>query len=99
MDFIRVSEMLEVMNMKDENSLSIPFDFTFDTCNLKKGTGGKRITCKRVVLVGGVASNSTQRNPDHFTNYTRNFRSINNQEIREFHPLLVEVFNGMKVVP
>ena len=98
MEFIRVSEMLAIMDMKGDDGLSIPFNMRFITCNIKKNTGGRRITSNRVVLVGGVHSNSSIRNPEHFKNFTRNFRSLNNNEIREFHPLLVEEFNGLKVV-
>lgn len=86
------------MDMKGEDNQPIPFAFTFVTCNLKKETGGKRITIDKAVIVGGVVSNSTLKDQNHFKNYTRNFRSVNNQEIRQFHPLLVETFNGMKVV-
>ncbi|SEM66331.1 hypothetical protein SAMN05192574_101385 [Mucilaginibacter gossypiicola] len=98
MELIRVQEMLAVMDLKGEDGLPIPCNFRFIDCNLKKGTGGKRITVKNVVIVGGVSSDSTQRNPNHFQNYTRNFRSIYNNEIRKFHPLLVEEFNNMRVV-
>lgn len=98
MDLIRISEMLATMDMKNEDGFPIPFDFTFITCNLSKNTGGKRIACKNVIIVGGSISNSKVKDQDHFKNYTRNFRSADNQEIRQFHPPLVETFNGMKVV-
>ncbi|MDB4919844.1 hypothetical protein [Mucilaginibacter sp.] len=98
MEFVRISEMLQIMGMKDEDGQPIPFKFRFDTCNLKDGTGGKRISMTDVILVGGAVSRSNTQNPGHFANYTRNFRSINNQEIRKFHPLLVEEFNDMRVI-
>lgn len=98
MDLIKVKEMLDVMDAKDDNGQLIPWSMTFVTCNLKKQTGGKRITVKDCILVGGSVSNSNLRNPNHGKNYTRNFRSIHNNEIREFHPLLVETFNDMRVV-
>lgn len=93
-----MGEMLAVMEAKGEDVQPIPFDMTFITCNLKKGTGGKRIHCKDVVLAGGVTSNSSIRNPDRFKNYTRLFRPVANEELRAFHPLLVELFNGNRVV-
>ncbi len=98
MEFIRVSEMLGIMDMKNEDGQPIPFDFSFITCNIKNNTGGKRIEMKNAVIVGGAATKSAVRDQDHYGNYTRNFRSVNNDQIRQFHPPLVEIFNGMKVV-
>lgn len=98
MDFIRVSEMLDIMQKKGEDGLPIPFNMRFVTCNIRKNTGGKRITCTNVVLVGGAMTTSTVKDQAHFKNFTRNFRSVNNVEVRQFHPLLVEEFNNLKVV-
>lgn len=99
MELIRIQEMLTVMDMKsDETGLPIPFAFTFITCDLDKNTGGKRITCANAIMVGGLKSDSTLRNPSHFRNYTRNYAALGNSEIRKFHPLLVEDFNGLKVI-
>ncbi len=98
MDLIRVSEMLEVMEMKGEDGLPIPWSARIVKANESEKTGGTRFTVKNVVLVGGAVSNSTVRNPNSYDNFTRKFRSINNQELRTFHPPLVEVFNGMRVV-
>jgi hypothetical protein len=98
MEVIKVNEMLAIMNTRDEAGELIPATIRAITCNVKKGTGGKRITYKDVILVGGSTSNSTVRNPNHFQNFTRNIKSIRNSEIREFHPLLAEEFNGMRVV-
>jgi hypothetical protein len=98
MQLIKVNEMLAVMDLKDESGAPIPFSFTFDTCDQVHNTGGKRITCKNVIIVGGTTSKSSARNPNHHKHYTRNFRSVNNMEIRKFHPLLVEYFNDMKVI-
>lgn len=86
------------MDMKGDDGQPIPFNFTFITCNLKKNTGGKRIKCENVIIIGGSVSSGAKKDQDHYKNYTRNFRSVNNQEIRQFHPPLVETFNGMKVV-
>ncbi|GAA4327439.1 hypothetical protein GCM10023149_30820 [Mucilaginibacter gynuensis] len=98
MEIIRVNEMLAVMEMKGADGLPIPWSGRFIELNLKAGTGGKRISVKNVVLLGGGQSKSNYRNPNHYQNFTRNFRSINNQEIRKFHPLLMETFNDMRVV-
>jgi hypothetical protein len=92
MEFIRVAEMLAVMEMKDEGEYPIPFGMRFDTIE------GKRITCSQGILVGGMVSNSTARNPNHYANFTRNVRFVDSQEIRKFRPLLVEEFNGLKVI-
>jgi hypothetical protein len=98
MELIKVNEMLAVMEMRGEDGQLIPWSARIVKANIKKNTGGTRFTVKKVVLVGGMVSKSTVRNPEHAENFTRNFRSINNQEIREFHPPLVEEFNGMRVV-
>jgi hypothetical protein len=98
MEFLRVGEMLNIMDMKGEDGEPIPFKMRFDTASVTDNTGGKRITVEDVILVGGTNSKSTLRNPDHFRNYTRLFKSIHNEEIRKFRPLLVEEFNDMKVI-
>jgi len=98
MELIRVSEMLKTMEMKGEDGLPIPWSASIIKANIKENTGGVRFKVNDVVLVGGSTSNSSVRDQNKHGNYTRNFRSIHNNEIRQFHPLLVEEFNGMRVV-
>jgi len=89
--------MLTTMQMRSQDGQLIPFSITFVTADLKQGSGGKRITYKEAVLVGNAISKSDQRNPDHFANYTRNLMGFETNEIRKFHPLLVDTFNGKTV--
>ena len=89
--------MLSVMESRGEDGQPIPWEAVLETCNLKKGTGGKRLRVSNVILVGGTNSNSSIRNQNRYENFTRNFRSVDNEEIRQFHPLLVETFNGVRV--
>ncbi len=98
MEIITLKEMLDIMEMRGEDGQPIPFSMRFITCNRKAKTGGKRIEVKDVVLVGGAVSKSTVKNQNHHSNFTRNFRSVNNEEVRQFHPPLVEMFNNLRVV-
>lgn len=98
MELIRVNDMLKTMQMRDSEQKLIPFQLTFITCDLKQQTGGKRISYDAAVLVGSGASRSDDRNPSHFSNYTRNLKGEGTEAIRKFHPLLVESFNGKTVV-
>ncbi|WP_342645006.1 hypothetical protein [Mucilaginibacter sp. CSA2-8R] len=97
-DLIRVADMLEIMQMRSDDGNLIPFSITFVTANKKEGTGGQRISYEAAVLYGFAKSNSTIRNPAHHANYTRNLVGVGTNEIRKFHPLLVEYFNGKTVI-
>ena len=98
MELIRVADMLQTMQMRNADRTPIPFSIRFVTCDQKQGTGGKRIEYSEAVLVGGGVSKSEEKNPGHFANYTRNLKGIGTEQIRKFHPLLVEEFNGKKVI-
>ena len=97
MELIRITDMLKTMQMRGEDREPIPFSITFVTCNVKTDEGGEKITIKEAVLVGSGNSKSETKNPNHFTNYTRNIRSINSDRIIKIHPLLVTLFNGQKI--
>lgn len=97
MELIRITDMLKTMQMRGEDRQLIPFSITFVTCNLKMDEGGEKITIKEAILVGSGSSKSEIKNPNHFTNYTRNIRSINSDRIIKIHPLLVTRFNGQKI--
>ncbi len=98
MQLIRVTDMLKTMQMHGQDREPVPFSLTFVTCNLQKNEGGEKITLKKAVLVGSVKSKSKTKNPNHYSNYTRNIRSINSDRIITIHPLLVTRFNGQKIV-
>lgn len=97
MDIIRVKDMLNTMLMRGEDGELIPFAITFVTLDEKKGTGGKKITLDRAILVGGPSSKSKGRNPNHFENYTRNICHAEGDRIIKIHALLVTRFNGMRI--
>ena len=95
--FISAKDMLEIMQMRGDDREFIPFSITFVTADLKKGTGGKKITFDQAIFVGGISNKNKSRNPNHFENYTRNIRHLMSDRIITIHPLLVTKFNGMKV--
>jgi hypothetical protein len=86
--------MLAIMMMRDQEGNRLPFSITFTTASISAGTGGERITYEKAVLVGSGTSKSEQRNPDHFSNYTRLLKGEGTEELRKFRPLLVDLFNG-----
>lgn len=99
MEIIKVKDMLNTMAMRGADGELIPFSITFVTCDEKQGTGGKKITLDRAVLLGGPSSKNNRgvRDPQHYGNYTRNIRHENGDRIIKIHALLVTRFNGMRV--
>ena len=97
MELIRITDMLKTMQMRGEDRDPIPFSITFVTCNLKMDEGGEKITIKKAVLVGSGKSKSKMKNPNHYSNYTRNIRSVNSDRILKMHPILVTRFNRQKI--
>lgn len=96
-EFISVKDMCNVMAMRGEDRELIPFSITFVTADLKKNTGGKKITLDEAVFVGGPSKRGSSRNPNHYDNFTRNIRHYRSDRIITIHPHLVLRFNGMKV--
>ncbi|HWK58733.1 MAG TPA: hypothetical protein VNQ80_15425 [Parapedobacter sp.] len=99
MEIIKVKDMLNTMAMRGADGELIPFSITFVTCDEKLGTGGKKITLDRAVLLGGPSSKNKRgsRDPQHYGNYTRNIRHADSDRIIKIHALLVTRFNGMRV--
>lgn len=97
-EFISVRDMLNTMMMRGRDRELIPFSITFVTADLKKGTGGKKITYDQALFVGGPSRKSKTRNPQHYSNMTRNIRHKNSDRITTIHPHLVLMFNGLRVV-
>ena len=97
-EFISVRDMLNTMMMRGQDRELIPFSITFVTADLKKGTGGKKITYDSAVFVGGPSKREGKaRNPNHYDNMTRNIRHRDSDRITTIHPHLVIKFNGLKV--
>lgn len=84
--------------MRGADGEFLPNEITFVTCDRKKGTGGKKITIKKAVPIGGPQSASELRNPNHYRNYTRNIRSVDSDKIIKIHPLLITRFNGQPIM-
>ena len=97
-EVIRVGDMLKTMALRDDNGALVPFTATVITCDRALGTGGKRIEYENAILDGGPNSKNDARSANHFENYTRNLRIEGTSQVRKFHPLLVEKFNGKTVV-
>ncbi|MGJ1295534.1 hypothetical protein ACR777_15110 [Sphingobacterium spiritivorum] len=95
--FISVKDMLNTMMMRGQDRDLIPFSITFVTADLKKGTGGQKITYDQAVFVGGPSNKTSGRNPNHYGNMTRNIRHKNSDRITTIHPHLVLKFNGLIV--
>ena len=95
---IRVRDMLSQMLMKTTDGVFVPFSVTFVTCDVKRGTGGKKITIDSAILEGGPKSNSKLRNPNHYRNYTRNIRATTGDKTIKVHALLITRFNGAKII-
>ena len=97
-EFISVKDMCDIMQMRGEDRELIPFSLTFVTADLKKGTGGKKITFDDAIFVGGPSrSSDKKKNANHYANFTRNIRHRQSDRIITIHPILVLKFNGLIV--
>ena len=97
-EIISIRDMLNTMMMRGQDGQLIPFSIVFVTADLKKGTGGDRITFDSAVFVGGPTKRTDKkRNPNHYNNMTRNIRHVNSDRITTIHPHLVIRFNGMGI--
>lgn len=98
MDAIRLPDLLRILYECSSDGEFVPNEITFVTNDRKKGTGGKKITIKQAIPVGGPKSSSELRNPNHYRNYTRNIRSVDSDKIIKIHPLLITRFNGQPIM-
>lgn len=89
--------MDNIMKIRGQDRELIPFSITFVTADLKKNSGGQRLTFDDAIFVGGPSSKSSVRDANHYENYTRNIRHRNSDRITKVHLLLVLKFNGMTV--
>lgn len=97
MELVRVVEMLKEMHRRDRNGEPVPFSITFVTCDLKRFSGGEKVTLEKAVLVGGPSKSNKVRDPKHGVNFTRNIKSAEGDRIMKIRPLLVTRFNGKRV--
>jgi hypothetical protein len=109
--YIRLSEVLELMDQVDSSGINASFDIKFVTFNKKFETGGEIIEVKggRKCLteakkdgkiIFGIESKGANilqsKKPDHYIQATRNIL-LPNGEIRKIHIRLIIEFNGKKV--
>lgn len=98
-EFIRMADMLNVMNQRDGNGDFIPFGpITWVKLDIKRNLGGEKVTLDSAVLQGSGKSNSTKRNPNHIENYTRNIKATDGDRIMKIHVPLITRFMKMKVI-
>ncbi len=89
------------MRKTDSNGNPIPFDLSFVTCDLQRGTGGKLKTVKRARLdtrkkesTGNGNGKATQ---NHYQNATRNILAPNGDHVK-VHIYLTTRINGKSIV-
>lgn len=97
MEILRAADMLKMMDSWITSGERVPFSIEFVTCDLKKNTGGQKISIEKAVMVGSARNNGGLKNPNHFENYTRNIRSVDSDQIIKVHVLLVTKFNGKAI--
>lgn len=98
MEFTRVVDMLKIMTEKDGAGNPIPFSITFVTCDMRQNTGGKKITLKSAILPGYSTKINSKKNPNHYSNYTRNILAEGGDRPIKIHALLVTEFNGTGII-
>jgi hypothetical protein len=103
---------MKIIHLKDAMSgmeTENPFSITFVTCDTNRKTGGDMIKLENVILsfhqknareLGFEKSElpvtEFSKNPNHYTNATRNVLLQNGMR-RKFHIRLLLEFNGQKV--
>ncbi len=101
------------MRTPNKDGRAVPFDISVRTLNKNSKTGGKLNTYRKAKLVmkeKGLDPNSIyalqhfgprkeviKKNPQHFTNKTRNIR-LENGEIKKVQINHIITFNGKKVI-
>lgn len=110
-NYIRLTEVLDLMDALDSNGDPIPFSIRFVTANRKDKTGGEIITIDKAVKCVGKDKKGNPvidtrrketpdltkpKNPNHWSNATRNL-FLPNGQIRKVHIRLIIEFNGQKV--
>jgi hypothetical protein len=107
--YIRLSEVLDHMDMLDGDGNPVAFDIKFVTADEKRNTGGQIISLQGVKKCVGKRDgkviydtrpknelNVVTKNPHHWEHATRNL-ILPNGQIRKCHIRLIIEFNGKKV--
>lgn len=101
-------EAIRVIDRVDKDGNPFPFDIVFRTLNRNSKTGGrlveykkvvkststKKVTTKHSLLTAIQQSANTNKNPNHFTNRTRNLM-LQNGDIKKIHIRLIVSINGL----
>jgi hypothetical protein len=110
-DFIRLWDVLDVMDSFDWRQKPVKFQMKFVTANRQNGTGGEIIEVKGARKCSGKTKegrpifsfpknsadrDKAARDPRHWTHSTRNILLPNGQ-IRKVHIRLITEFNNKKV--
>jgi hypothetical protein len=97
--FIFLKDALAIMAMRDSDGGFIPFDIERVTCNLREGTGGRRVTHEKAVLAGApYGKKNSRREANHFLNGTRNIMIPGKGRPITIQNLLITKFNGETVI-
>ena len=108
--YIYLKDALEAMRTSDSEGKAVPFSISYRTLNTYNKTGGKLVFHAKAWLVMHEPSttkdsvqslkykrkSSIRRNPNHFTNKTRNIR-LPNGDIRKIKINYIITFNGKEV--
>lgn len=112
-EMLYLKDVLEIMRTPNAEGRAVPFDISVRTFNRFSKEGGKLNIYKNARLVmkeKGLDPNSiyalqhfkkkpeaSRKNPQHFTNKTRNLR-LENGDKRKIHINYIISFNGKKVI-
>ena len=110
-NFIRLWDVLEIMDSFDGTEKPVKFQMKFVTANRLQGTGGEIIELKDAQKCSGKtkqgkpifaakknlpANDLVSKDPRHWTHSTRNIL-LSNGQIRKVHIRLIIEFNNKKV--
>ena len=102
-----VITLTEVLKTMDNGA---PFSITYVTADRKKRTGGQLMTHAQAQKIAHLAdlpanilkanriSLANAKNPNHYTNSTRNIYIPRTREVRKLHIKLIVAFNGHTVL-
>lgn len=101
---IFLSDVLKEMKKLDSAKQPIPFSISGRTFSANNQTGGKTYFYRDAELMQApkkkgaarLADSATFRNPNHFTNRTRNLKTEHGE--RKINILFIENFNGYRVI-
>lgn len=109
---ISLKDALAIIDLKDKDGYPVPFDISFRTLQRNSKTGGRLVAYKGATHLTSLPKKKlsnqqivddlqrperTKRNPNHFTNRTRNIKKPNG-EIAKVHIRLIVSINNQNVV-